>query len=184
MRFLSLLFHSSSLLSKARTLSHKLPPLGISELVIPQYTEALKQYLPSQPPSETAAAAPPSIPFSAHAPLSDSQSPPITHLVAHSSLPVVSSSACRDVIDECEARATKMGGWTTARHANFATTDVPLAELPKALAWFKDSVLPDVAYPFMDGAFSPVLPPGAAKNLRVVDAFVVKYNATAVSVVT
>ena len=134
--------------------------------------------------------------------------------------------------DRCEARAERMGGWTTARHTNYPTTDVPIQELPDTLEWFREKALPETLYPFLANAYGRragvapsrvlqrklprfvvilaintrvrrthmvqtfartkrrerltfLLPPSSrfalpnAKNLRVVDGFVVKYNATA-----
>jgi len=97
-------------------------------------------------------------------------------LIAHSNNVVVEASQCDAIIAECEARAAAMG-WTTKRHDNYPTTDVPLQRLPQALAWFRDSFLPEVAYPFLARAFDFALPDGAAVSLRVHDAFVVKYSA-------
>ena len=48
------------------------------------------------------------------------------HLVAHSLQPIVSKAACAAVIEEAEARARSLGGWTTERHENYPTTDVPV----------------------------------------------------------
>ena len=38
-------------------------------------------------------------------------------LVAHSQKPLVDAATCDKVIEECELRATSLGGWTTSRHA-------------------------------------------------------------------
>jgi len=97
-------------------------------------------------------------------------------LIAHSDHAIVGASQCDAIVAECEERAAAMG-WTTKRHDNYPTTDVPLQRLPRALAWFRDSLLPDVAYPFLARAFDFALPDGAAVSLRVHDAFVVKYSA-------
>eukprot|EP00959_Pyramimonas_sp_CCMP1952_P285417 5967677-Pyramimonas_sp.AAC.3 len=47
-------------------------------------------------------------------------------LIAHSKAPLVSAAECAAVIEECEARAERLGGWTTERHENYPTTDVPV----------------------------------------------------------
>ena len=98
-------------------------------------------------------------------------------LVNHSEEPLFSAEETDAIVEECEARAARMGGWTTARHANYPTTDVPLQELPRTLEWFREEALPTKLYPFLSQAFGYTLP--SPKSLRVVDAFVVKYNATA-----
>ncbi|KAK3260545.1 hypothetical protein CYMTET_30496 [Cymbomonas tetramitiformis] len=101
-------------------------------------------------------------------------------LIAHSKQPLVDVAACDAIIAECEARAAKLGGWTTERHENYPTTDVPLQRLPRALAWFRKSLLPDIAFPFLARAFGFALPAEEARiAFRVIDAFVVKYDAAA-----
>ena len=49
------------------------------------------------------------------------------------------------------------------------------------MKWFKESLLPEVAFPFLAKAFSFTFPGaspvGLGIGLRVVDAFIVKYNA-------
>ena len=104
-------------------------------------------------------------------------------LVAHSASPVVPAEICDKVVAECEARAARLGGWTTKRHAYYPTTDVPLQRLPGSLEWFRSSLLPDVAWPFLSKAFGFALPDERAREdaelaFRVSDAFVVKYNAS------
>ena len=53
------------------------------------------------------------------------------HKISHSQEPLFSKEETQAVIDEAEERALRMGGWTTKRHANYATTDVPVQELPE-----------------------------------------------------
>ena len=116
-------------------------------------------------------------------------------LIAHSTVPLVDAETCENIISECEAYAESTGGWTTRRHENYPTTDIPILKLPGTSKWFKDRLLPDIAFPFVAKAFEYSFPDsllgiGAKKEklsaavslgmgLRVVDAFVVKYNATA-----
>lgn len=104
-------------------------------------------------------------------------------LVAHSARPVVPPEICDAVVAECEARASRLGGWTTKRHSSYATTDVPLQRLPEALEWFRSRLLPEVAWPFLACAFGPLLPvvdgeEPSEQIFCVADAFVVKYNAS------
>ena len=62
--------------------------------------------------------------------------------------PLFSKEETQAIIDEAEERAARMGGWTTKRHANYATTDVPVQELPRTHTWFREKALPEVLYPF------------------------------------
>ena len=59
-------------------------------------------------------------------------------LIAHSARPLVDAAACAGVITECEERAARLGGWTTERHENYPTTDVPVQKLPRTLRWFRE----------------------------------------------
>ena len=77
---------------------------------------------------------------------------------------------------QSEEWAMREGGWTSQRHFNHPTTDIPLAELPRTRAMLNQAVLPSRIYPMLGQAFSNSLPNWRA--LRVADAFVVKYNAT------
>ena len=120
-------------------------------------------------------------------------------LIAHSTRPLVSAEECERIIDECEARAA----WSSARHPDecYATTDQPVHQLEQTAAWLRESLLPDAALPFLAHAFGFALRSaerdgagaGGGGNddgvgldaqeawaaLRVSDAFVVKYNASA-----
>ena len=75
-----------------------------------------------------------------------------------------------------------MGGWTTERHANYPTTDVPVQKLPQTFEWMKESLLPEIAFPFLATAFGAYLPKTSEGKIdprtafRVVDAFVVKVS--------
>ena len=119
-------------------------------------------------------------------------------LIAHSTRPLVAPEECDRIIRECEERAAAIGGWSTARHADecYATTDQPVYQLEQTSAWLRDSLLPDAVWPFIAQAFEFALR-GAERDddfgagdgdidvqearaaLRVSDAFVVKYNASA-----
>jgi len=79
-------------------------------------------------------------------------------LVAHSVAPLVDSKECESVMQECEARARALGGWTTQRHENYPTTDVPVGKLPMTKQWLVERLLPDIAYPFLARAFGFAMP--------------------------
>lgn len=118
-------------------------------------------------------------------------------LIAHSTRPLVAPEECDRIVRECEARAVSLGGWSTERHPDecYATTDQPVHQLAHTAAFLRDSMLPDAVWPFIANAFNFALqgaerddvgPDGgggdaqeARAALRVSDAFVVKYNASA-----
>lgn len=118
-------------------------------------------------------------------------------LVAHSRRPLVDGAVCDAIVAECERRARDEGGWTTARHESYPTTDVPVRVLPETLQWLRETLLPDIAWPFLAHAFGFALPEGGSGTdgskgvagdgaragdargaIRVSDAFIVKYNAS------
>ena len=86
---------------------------------------------------------------------------------------VVDPRACAKAITLAEAHAAKNGGWTTARHFAVPTTDLPVHGAPGLLSWFnvtlRDVIFPAVAQ--VTGA--------SAEKLRVIDAFCVRYDASA-----
>lgn len=86
---------------------------------------------------------------------------------------VLAEGGCREAISAAEAHASKNGGWTTARHFAVPTTDVPVHAVPAVLAWF-NRALADSIFPAL-GRWYGVDP----SRLRVVDAFLVKYDAAA-----
>ena len=95
------------------------------------------------------------------------------HLVHKTQQAVLSSSECRAIVQEAEETATRMG-WTTNRHGNFPTTDIPLAELPNTLRFLR-LALEERIYPMLAEQFKEFLPDPS--KLRVADGFVVKYDA-------
>eukprot|EP00614_Pseudopedinella_elastica_P010549 CAMPEP_0172609704 /NCGR_PEP_ID=MMETSP1068-20121228/29633_1 /TAXON_ID=35684 /ORGANISM="Pseudopedinella elastica, Strain CCMP716" /LENGTH=242 /DNA_ID=CAMNT_0013413269 /DNA_START=14 /DNA_END=742 /DNA_ORIENTATION=+ len=109
-------------------------------------------------------------------------------LVAQSKNPLISAEICEHIIQECEAVAAARGGWTTQRHAQYPTTDIPVTQLPGTIKWFREHLLPEAAFPFLAGVFRGWFPPSAMTqsledddirlSFRVVDAFVAKYNAS------
>lgn len=96
---------------------------------------------------------------------------PLGHEVVVTRAPVLDGAACERMVAAAEAEAARRGGWSTARHYGAPTTDLPLHQVPEALAAFNAALRGGFASR-LAGAFS--FAPGA---LRVHDAFVVKYQA-------
>ena len=96
------------------------------------------------------------------------------HLVHKTTRPIFTPQECQAMIDEAEQKAYEMG-WTTTRHGNYPTTDLPIVELPATLNFLKEALV-DRIYPLLRTQFGDFLPDGG-KNLRVADGFVVKYDA-------
>jgi hypothetical protein len=142
--------------------------LKISERQIPAYIETMKLF-ESQTGVET-------LPACGSATIKSVEHDG-SHLVSHSEEPLFSREETQAIIDEAEERAEHMGGWTTKRHANYATTDVPVQELPRTREWLREKALPEVIYPFLATSYKDLIPSTA--SFRVVDAFIVKYNGDA-----
>ena len=85
--------------------------------------------------------------------------------------PIISPEDCAWVIETAEAD----GGWTTGRHVQAPTTDMPVSQVPALREWF-DGVLRDTLFPMMGELYPNVVGQGG-NNLRVMDAFVVRYDA-------
>ena len=98
------------------------------------------------------------------------------HLMHATAEPLLTKEECDAIIAESEEWAEREGGWTSKRHFNHPTTDIPLAELPRTREFLNTDALPSRIYPMLGHAFENSLPNWRA--LRVADAFVVKYNAT------
>jgi predicted 2-oxoglutarate/Fe(II)-dependent dioxygenase YbiX len=90
---------------------------------------------------------------------------------------MLSRAECAEWIALAEAAASKRGGWTTARHYAVPTTDLPVHAVPELLPrWnaFRSAKLA----PFLAAAAPDLVRNGGA-NVRVHDAFVVRYDASA-----
>ncbi len=96
------------------------------------------------------------------------------HLIHKTSIPIFTHQECQAIIEEAEAKANEMG-WTTTRHGNYPTTDLPIVELPSALEFLKVALVERI-YPLLRQQFGVFLP-DEGNNLRVADGFVVKYDA-------
>eukprot|EP00186_Timspurckia_oligopyrenoides_P003587 CAMPEP_0182447746 /NCGR_PEP_ID=MMETSP1172-20130603/19614_1 /TAXON_ID=708627 /ORGANISM="Timspurckia oligopyrenoides, Strain CCMP3278" /LENGTH=176 /DNA_ID=CAMNT_0024644297 /DNA_START=215 /DNA_END=742 /DNA_ORIENTATION=+ len=88
--------------------------------------------------------------------------------------PVFSTAECYLIIDEAEEIA-KQQSWSTKRHGNYATTDLPLTTMPKTLQRFNQKLV-DTIYPVLGEQWRYAVPD--VRQLRVVDGFVVKYDAS------
>ena len=65
-------------------------------------------------------------------------------------------------------------GWSTARHVQAPTTDVPVSQVSAIRSWF-DGVLREKLFPMLAARYPYAI--GSADELRVMDAFVVRYDA-------
>ena len=90
--------------------------------------------------------------------------------------PLLLPEDCARAIETAEAHARLRGGWTTSRHFEVPTTDLPMGTLPSLLPWF-NRALADRILPAAIAAYPTAAPD--ASRLRVLDAFLVKYTAGA-----
>ena len=88
-----------------------------------------------------------------------------------SRVPLLDPADCRWLIEEVEAQAAKTG-WTTDRHVQAPTTDIPVSQVPAVREWF-DEQLRTKLLPMLARRFPDIVP--SASALRVMDAFVVRY---------
>lgn len=90
-----------------------------------------------------------------------------------SSTPILSPASCSKWIQLAEDAATLMGGWSTQRHYSVPTTDLPIHTIPGILEEWNL---------LMHTAICPLLcqanPEIVQENIRVHDAFIVKYDAS------
>jgi len=94
-------------------------------------------------------------------------------VVHKSKAPLLPPDDCAWVIREVEARAAEVG-WTTTRHVQAPTTDIPVSQVPAIREWF-DEQLRDTLYPMLAARYPEAIT--SAAELRVMDAFVVRYDA-------
>ena len=142
------------------------PPVMVSERHNQAYKETIKQFDPLLPTAPLHY-----VPLVSHVP-----GPEGEHLIHTSQEPLLTPAECQAIVDESEEWANRAGGWTSTRHFNHPTTDIPLAELPRTRAFLNADALPQRIYPLLGNAYQQTLPNWRA--LRVADAFVVKYNAS------
>ena len=91
-----------------------------------------------------------------------------------SQAPLIPQDECAWAIEETETWAAANGGWTSARHAQAATTDLAVKDVPKLLEWFNEK-LETTLFPMLAARYPEKI--GSAADLRAHDAFIVKYDA-------
>ena len=89
--------------------------------------------------------------------------------------PLLPKPTCERYITAAEAWAARSGGWTTARHHSVATTDIPLTSLDELLPSFNEA-LRTLLLPALSACYPEAAP--LASSLRVLDCFLVRYDAT------
>ncbi len=150
--------------------------INVSELHIPGYRESKKPFILNEEDSggNTAVA----LAEETYSPDDyTSQIPYGSSFLCHKTKSQIFSTAeCNAIIAEAEKIADQMG-WTTNRHGNYPTTDIPLVELPETLDFLRRALVQRI-YPILRTQFGDLLPPGEAPyKLRVADGFIVKYDA-------
>lgn len=83
---------------------------------------------------------------------------------------MLSAPECQRVIDDSEAHAATHGGWTTARHVAYPTTDLPVADVPSLNAWLR---------PVIDERLTPLVAASMGLVTSVIgfrDLFVARYD--------
>ncbi len=95
------------------------------------------------------------------------------HLLHKTSKQIFTTTECQSIVQEAEKTALEMG-WTTNRHGNYPTTDIPIVELPNTMKFLRRALVERI-YPLLRTQFADFLP--APHNLRVADGFIVKYDA-------
>jgi hypothetical protein len=91
-----------------------------------------------------------------------------------SSSPLLPKQECVRAIEMAEEHAANTpGGWTSSRHTQAATTDIPVKDIPPLLNWFNDK-LESTLFPMLASRFPEKI--SSASDLRAHDAFIVKYD--------
>ena len=93
--------------------------------------------------------------------------------VHRSKSPLLDPADCAWVIEQVEAQAA-ITGWTQDRHVQAPTTDIPVSQVPAIREWF-DKQLETNLFPMLAARFPTEV--ASASQLRVMDAFVVRYDA-------
>jgi hypothetical protein len=141
----------------------------VSELHIPGYAQTKLPFILSEESFYDSPSAPSVVlPTVGRVPYQENF---LIHETVH---PIFSASECDEIIQEAEYVASKVFPWTTNRHGNYPTTDLPIIELPQTLQFLRHALVHRV-YPHLRAQFGSYLP--APHNLRVADGFIVKYDA-------
>lgn len=141
--------------------------LYVSELHIPGYAQTKLPFILSDPPPTLYPKSYSSSEYDSTIPHQDG------HLLHKTNFGIFSPQECERIVQEAEAMAAQKQ-WTTNRHGNFPTCDLPLVELPETLEFFKMALVERI-YPLLTAQFGQFLPD--ATKLRVADGFIVKYDA-------
>jgi hypothetical protein len=94
-------------------------------------------------------------------------------VVHQSKGPLIDPERCAWVIREVEAHCAKVG-WSTARHVQAPTTDIPVSQVESIREWFEE-MLREVLFPMLAARYPYAI--SSPDELRVMDAFVVRYDA-------
>ena len=141
-------------------------PFAVSERHNQAYKETIKLFEPIPPDAPMNF-----VPLESHVPSANDGI--ANDLLVHTTAtPLLTPLECEYIVGESEEWAARQGGWTSNRHFNHPTTDIPLAELPLTRELLNTDVLPTRIYPMLGQAFANSLPNWRA--LRVADAFIVK----------
>eukprot|EP00961_Rhodomonas_salina_P248834 3363215-Rhodomonas_salina.2 len=92
-----------------------------------------------------------------------------------SSAPLISKEECARAIQDTENWAAENGGWMSDRHVQAATTDLAVKDVPKLLHWFNEK-LETLLFPMLVSRYPDKI--NSIEDIRVHDAFIVKYDAT------
>lgn len=93
--------------------------------------------------------------------------------VFRSKTPLLDPKECAWVIEQVEAQAA-VSGWTKDRHVQAPTTDIPVSAVPAIRDWF-DEQLTTTLFPMLAARYPDAI--ADPTELRVLDAFVVRYDA-------
>ena len=86
--------------------------------------------------------------------------------------PLLPKKECAKAIEIAETHAASHGGWTSSRHTQAATTDMPVKDIPELLDWFNDK-LATTLFPMPAARYPEISSPD---HLRAHDSFIVKYD--------
>ena len=145
-------------------------PVAVSERHNQAYKETIKIFDPLPPDAPLQGTLQRDFSLNSHVP-----GPHGDNLIHTTSSPLFTAEECNAIIEEAEQWASRAGGWTSTRHFNHPTIDIPLTELPRTRQFLNSDGLPLRIYPMLGYAFANALPNWRA--LRVADAFIVKYDA-------